>query len=225
MVLEFCENDGNTVVLNPRIIKKGNRFSMELTEKNCDLFLVIAKVPGGKVDLKDPEIQDALQRNARVFPDVTDLNILENIYVSCIKWSNYRINDYALDLSSRIAEYTVFACKELENENKIQIFVQDEDAACSAYVSLTVNYRLTKVSTEEKKKFFGSSRPAQIYYKIEFDEIQDYQDGSIVYTFNDSSLKYPVTGEMIKAGKAFIESGRGEPVFLSNASGLELKRL
>ena len=223
MELEFRRYDGSTAALNPRVERQGERFVIKLDEQNCDYFLVLSRTPGGRVDLQDENIQNALASKKDLFPLVQNEILTEHVMCSCIEWSDYRVNDYAIELSGRIAEYTIIGCK--EEQGKLIVFVPDEEVNCSARVSLTVSYRISMVQGDTGRRFFTKNVPRQAVYAVEFDPIPNYQDGGIIYHLEGLPWDYPITREMIERGKFYIAIGRGMPSFSAVVSGLELKQL
>lgn len=222
MKLAFRRYDGSTAALNPRVERHGEQFVMKFDEQNCDYFLLFSKIPGGRVDLQDERMQNALTAKKDLFPSVQNEALTENIMFSCIEWSDYRVNDYAIDLSGKIAEYTVIGCK--EEQDKLIIFVPDEELNCTASVSLTVTYRISQVQGEPSRRFFAKKVPQQAVYVIEFDPIPNYQDGGIIYRLEGLPWEYPITREMIEKGEFYIAAGHGSPSFSATVSGLELKQ-
>lgn len=223
MELEFRKYDGSTTAINPRIEKRGEQFIMKLNERDCEYFLLLSRTPGGKVDLNEPDIQNALAAIKKSLLNMQNERLTEEIRVSCIEWSDYRANDYAIDLSAQIAEYTVIACK--EEENKLIVFIPDEDISCTASVSLTVSYRINRVGNEKTAwRPFAKDVPKRSFYAVEFDEIPNYQDGGIIYNFDGVRWDYPITKEMIENGKFYIDAEYGTPRFSAKISGLELKQ-
>lgn len=223
MEIEFHRYDGGTVALNPRIERNGGQFVMKLDEQNCDYFLLLSRTPGGRVDLQDENMKRALVGKKDLFPSVQNEILTENVMFSCIEWSDYRVNDYAIDLSNRIAEYTIIGCK--EEQGRLIVFVPDADVNCTASVSLTVSYRISQVQGEPSRRLFSKNVPQQAVYVIEFDSIPNYQDGGIIYHLEGLSWDYPVTRGMIEKGKFYINAGHGMPKFSAAISGLELRQL
>lgn len=223
MELEFREYDGSIAALNPRIERSGDQLMMKLNEHGCDYFLVLSRIPGGYVDLHDMQIREELLKKQDFLPTVQDEPLTEEIAFSCVEWSDYRVNDYAIDLPNRIAEYTVVGCR--EEEGRLVVFMPEEGMSCSAKVSLTVSYRLVMISGEVSRRPFAKAAMQQSFYVAEFDDIPNYQDGEIVYTLEGSQWKYPITREMLGKKKLFIEAGCGIPKFSTAVSGLELKKV
>ncbi len=222
MELEFRKYDGSTVALNPRIERRGEALTMKLNEQNCDYFLLFSKMPGGSVDLQDKDIQNALMDRKDLFPAVQDETLTENVRFSCIEWSDYRVNDYAIHLSGRIAEYTVIGCR--QDRDRLIIFVPDEGVSCTVSVSLPVSYHIYQAASENSRSPFARNVPQQAYFAVEFDKIPNYQDGGIIYRLDGIPWDYPVTGEMLARDRFFIEAGHGMPRFSATVSGLELKQ-
>lgn len=223
MELEFHKYDGSTAALNPRIERRGEQFAMKLDECNCDYFILFCRSPSGRVDLKDKSIQNALEKKKDLFPEVKDEFLMENVMFSCIKWRDYRANDYAMDLYDRIGEYTVIGCK--EESDRMIIFVPDESVSCTARVLLTVSYRISEKVVRASQHLFGRRVQPQNVYVVEFFPISNYQDGGIVYNLKDMPWNYPITRKMIEKGRFYIDAGCGEPRFSATVSGLELKQL
>lgn len=225
MDIEFREHDGITIAQNPRIERLGNQRIIKLNEKNCDYFLVLAKTPGGYVDLRDPSIQQGVLGLKDLFPNVMDIRIADGVTVSCVDEVDYKINDYGGDsicIPNKIAEFTVVGCRE---ENGVFVVCIPEDGiSCTARVSLTVTYRITQVSGETAHRPFGNDLTRQTFFSVEFDDIPNYQDGGIVFRFEDNEMEYPITSEMIEHGRVFIEAGCGRPIFSSRIAGLELQQ-
>lgn len=222
MELEFRSYDGSTAALNPRVERHGEQFVMKLDERNCDYFLLLSKILGGRVDLQDERIQNALASKQDLFPSVQNETLTENVMFSCIEWSDYRVNNYAINLSGAIAEYTIIGCK--EEQDKLIVFVPDEDVNCTANVSLTVSYRISQMQGEPSRRLFAKKVPQQAVYVIEFDSIPNYQDGGIIYRLEGLPWDYPITREMIEKRKFYIAAGHGSPRFSATVSGLELKQ-
>lgn len=222
MELEFRDYDGDTVALNPRIERRGEQLIMKLNEQNCDYFLILSQTPGGRVDLHDMQLQEALVQKKDLLPAVQDEPLTEETAFSCIEWSDYRVNDYAIDLSNRIAEYAVFGCR--EEEGRLVVFLPEEGMSCWAGVSLTVSYRIVQISGDASRRHFAKSTVQQPFYAVEFDDIPNYQDGGIAYSFEGLPWKYPVTREMLGEKQLYIEAGYGIPRFFTTISGLELKK-
>ena len=222
MELEFQKYDGSTAALNPRIERRGGQLVMKLDERNCNYFLLLSKTPGGRVDLQDESIRNALEEKKELFPAVWNEPLTEDITFSCIEWSDYRVNDYAIELSSRIAEYTLIGCR--EEQGTLILFAPDEDMNCTARVSLTVSYHISQAAGETPRHFFARKVPQQSVYVVEFDPIPDYQDGGIIYHLNGLPWDYPVTREMIEKRKFYIDAGCGMPRFSAAIAGLELKQ-
>lgn len=221
MEIEFRKYDGSTTAINPRIEKRGEQFIMKLNEHNCEYFLLLSRTPAGKVDLNDSDIQNALAAIKNTLLEAQNERLTEEIFVSCINWSDYRANDYTIDLSARIAEYTVIACR--EEDSKLIVFIPDEDISCTARVSLTVSYRIYRVENEKKSwRPFVKEVPKQSFYVVEFDEIPNYRDGGIVYNFDGVLWDYPITAKMIENGKFYIDAECGMPKFFAKILGLEL---
>lgn len=222
MEIEFREYDGSTVALNPRIEHRGGRLTMKLNEQNCDYFLLFSRMPGGRVDLHEEEVQQAIVKAGELLPDVHDKYVTNEISFSCIEWSDYRVNDYAIELSNKIAEYTIAGCR--DENGRLVVYIPDEDISCTASVSLTVSYRISQINGVTARRLFGKEMPQQSFYAVEFDNIPDYQDGGIVFTFDGNEMEYPITAEMIEKGRVFIETGCGKPIFSTKICGLELQQ-
>lgn len=223
MELEFRKYDGTTAALNPRVEKRGEQLMMKLNEKNCDYFLLFSNGQGGRVNLQEAEIQAALQEKKNLFPDVKDERLQGNITFSCIEYSDYRVNDNAIDLPDRIVEYTVTGCR--EEQGRLIVFIPEEDTSCTASVSLTVAYRIFQVSLEPPKRFFSKEEPQKPFFAVEMEQVPNYQDGGIIYQLDGLEWKYPITGEMLENGRFYIEAGYGMPRFSTTVPGLELKQI
>ena len=225
MEIEFREHDGVTVAQNPRIEKLGSQRIIKLNEKNCDYFLVIAKTPGGYVDLSDSLIQNKIMAFKDSFPNVTDIRITDGVTLYCVDEVDYKINDFGGDsicIPNKIAEFTVVGCRE---ENGVFVIcIPEEGISCTARVSLTATYRITQVSGETSRRPFGKDLQQQSFFSIEFDDIPNYQDGGIVFKFEGTETEYPITAEMIEKGRVFIEAGYGRPIFSTKIAGLELQQ-
>ncbi|WP_026522519.1 hypothetical protein [Butyrivibrio sp. VCB2001] len=223
MDIEFRQYDGTATAKNPRIERRGEVFTLKFDEKDCEYFLLISRVPSGKVDLNNPDIQKALIDKKDRLINASNERLTEGTYFSLIEWSEYRVNDYAIDLPSQIAEYTLFGCN--EENGKYIIYIPNDEMSCTASIALTVGYRITQVSDGGgAPRFFGKKEPNRMYYAVEFDQIPNYQDGSIVYRFDDDKWSYPVTGKLIENGKFYIDGAAGMPRFFSMVSGLELRK-
>lgn len=223
MELEFCKYDGTTAALNPRIERRGEQFTMKLNEQNCDYFLLLSKTPGGRVDLREEAIQAALLGKKGLFPDARDERLAENITFSCVEYSDYRVNECAINLPAGIAEYTVAGCR--EEQGRLLIFLPEEGMSCTASVSLIVSYRISRVSEEAPRRFFGKAEPQKAFFAVEIDSVPNYQDGGIIYQLDGLEWDYPITCEMLENGRFYIEAGYGMPKFLAAVSGLELKQI
>lgn len=223
MELEFRKYDGSTAALNPRIERCGGQYIMKLNEQNCDYFLLLSRIPGGRVDLREEAIQNMLVDKKDLFPAVENETLVENVLFSCIEWSDYRVNDYAINLSSRIAEYTIIGCR--EEQGRLIIFVPDEEVSCTVSVSLTVSYHISQVTVETSRRPFGKERSQQAVYEITFDNIPNYQDGGIIYHLDGVQWDFPITRKMLENGRFYIETGCGVPRFSAKVSGLVLKQL
>lgn len=222
MNIKFMEYDGSTVAINPRIEHRGEQLTMKLNEQNCDYFLVFSRISGGKVDLSDSQLQDALMSVGEQIVGAKDLHLTGEIVFSCVEWSDYRVNDYAIELSNRIAEYTVTGCR--ADGDIFRIYVPSDDVSCTVSVSLTVTYRISQISGETVKRPFGKDLPQQSFFVVEFEDISNYQDGEIVYTFEGQEQEFPITKSMLENGRFFIEAGMGCPYFSTTVSGLELQQ-
>lgn len=223
MEFEFRKYDGSTTAINPRIERRGEQFTMKLNEQNCDYFLLLSRIPGGRVDLQDESIQKALVEKKAFFPSAQDETLMENIMFSYIEWSDYRVNDYAIDLSSRIAEYTIAGCR--QEQDSLIIFIPDGNMSCCASVSLTISYRVTQVTGKVSHRPFRRDVPQQSVFVVEFDDIANYQDGGIIYHLDGIEWNYPITRKMLENGRFYIEAGHGVPRFSTTVSGLELRQL
>ena len=225
MEIEFREHDGATVAQNPRIEKLGNQRIIKLNEKNCDYFLVIAKTPGGYVDLRDPLIQNGILTFKDSFPSVSEARIADGVTLSCVDEVDYKINDYGGDsicIPNKIAEFTLVGCRE---ENGVFVVcIPDDGISCTARVSLTATYRIAQVCGDTSHKPFGKNVQQQSFFSIEFNDIPNYQDGGIIIRFEGAEMEYPVTAGMIEQGRIFIEAGYGRPILLSKTAGLELQQ-
>lgn len=223
MELEFREYDGTTAALNPRIERRGEQLTMKLNEQNCDYFLLLSRTSGGCVDLQEEAIQDALLEKKHLFPDAEEERLKGDIVFSCIEYSDYRVNEYAINLPDRIAEYTIAGCR--EQHGRLIVFLPKEDMSCTASVSLTVTYRVSRISEEAPRRFFGREAPQKAFFAVEMDLVPNYQDGGIIYRLDGLDWNYPITRAMLENGKFYIEAGYGMPKFSAVVSGLELKQL
>ena len=223
MELEFRKYDGTTVALNPRIERRGEQLTMKLNEQNCDYFLLLSRAPGGCVDLQEKGIQAALLEKKNLFPDVRDERLQGHITVSCIEYSDYRVNECAIDLPDRIAEYTVAGCR--EEQGRLIIFLPEEGMSCTASVSLTVTYHISRASKEAPRRLFGKQEPQKAFFAVEMGPVPNYPDGGIVYQLDGLKWNYPITCEMLENGRFYIEAGYGMPKFSAAVSGLELKQI
>lgn len=223
MEFEFRKYDGSTTAINPRVERRGEQLTMKLNEQNCDYFLVLSRTPGGCVDLQDESIQKALVEKKNLFPGAQSEPLMANVTFSYIEWSDYRVNDYAIDLSNRIAEYTIVGCR--QERDCLIIFIPDGNMSCTARVSLTISYRVTRVETKASRRLFKKDVPQQSFFAVEFDKVADYQDGGIIYNLDGLEWNYPITRKMLENGKFYIDSGRGMPRFSTTILGLELKQL
>lgn len=222
MEFEFRKYDGSTTAINPRIERRGEQLAMKLNEQNCDYFLLLSGIPGGCIDLEDEIIQKALAEKKDFFPAARDETLMENVMFSYIEWSDYRVNDYAINLSGRIAEYTIIGCR--QEQDKLIIFIPDDNMSCTASVSLTVSYRITQVMGKVSHSPFRKDEPLQTFFAVEFDNIANYQDGGIIYNLDGIGWNYPITRKMLENGKFYIEAGCGMPRFSTTILGLELRQ-
>lgn len=223
MELEFCKYDGSTTAINPRIERCGEQLIMKLNEQNCDYFLLFSKTPEGRVDLRNEIIQKALMEKKDFLLSARNEILTENVIFSCIEWSDYRVNNYAVNLSNRIAEHTIIGCR--EEQGRIIIFMPDDDMSCTASVSLTVPYRISQVTGKISRRPFAKNVSPQTFFAVEFDVIADYQDGGIIYNLDEVEWDYPITRKMLENGRFYIEAGHGMPRFSATVSGLELRKL
>lgn len=226
MEIEFREHENITVAQNPRIERIGNQCVIKLNEKNCDYFLVLAKTPGGRVDLSNPSIQQEILKFQGSFPEVTDIKLDGGISLSCVDEVDYKINDFggnSICIPNKIAEFTVVGCR--EENGKFLISIPDEGVSCTARVSLTATYRIRQINGEVAHRPFGKDAPQQSFFVVEFDDIPNYHDGGIVFTFDGRDLEYPITSEMIEQGRIYIETGYGIPTFSTRVDGLEIQQV
>lgn len=223
MELEFREYDGSTVVLNPRVERSGDKNIMKFNEKNCDYFLLFSTTSENSMNLRDDMIQDAVRSKGNLLPDVRDMVLMEDVAFSCIEWSDYKVNDCALDLPDRAAEYMVIGCR--EENGRLAVYIPDDDMNCMARVSLTVSYRISQIAGESSRRLFAKKVPQKSYFVVEFDDIPDYRDGGIIYRLDGLDWDYPITRKMLENGKFYIEAGYGTPRFMTVAAGLELRQL
>lgn len=226
MELEFREYDGSCYALNPQIERRADQLIMKLDEQSCTHFLLFSRTPNGIVDLNDSGLQEQLLKNQGTLLDAMDEPLLEDVAVSCISYRDYRMNDYAVNLPQRIAEYTVIGCRLAKQEapEKLRVFIPQPQMSYSANVSLTVSYRISPYSSEDSRIIPGKRAAAQMLCVVEFDDIPSYQDGEIIYKIEGIPYKFPITRDMVGGKKLYINTAMGMPKFETTVSGLVLKQ-
>lgn len=226
MELEFREYDGSCFALNPRIERRADQLIMKLDEQSCTHFLLFSQTPNGTVDLNVPSLQEQLINNKDALLDATDEPLSDDIAVSCISYKNYRMNDYAINLPQRIAEYTVVGCKlaKLEEPQRLRIFIPQPQMSFSANVSLTAYYRVSPYAGDESRIIQGKHGINQPLCVVEFDDIPNYQDGGIVYRIEGIPYAFPITRDMVGGKKIYIDASSGLPKFETTVSGLVIKK-
>lgn len=225
MELEFRDYDGSCFALNPRIERRADQLVMKLDEQSCTHFLLFSRTPNGIVDLNDPALQGQLRNNQGLLLEAIDEPLSEDVAVSCISYRNYRMNDYAINLPQRIAEYTVVGCRlaKQESPEKLRVFIPQPQMSYSANVSLTVHYRVSPCSGEDGRLISGKRAAGQPFCVVEFDDIPNYQDGGIVYRIEGIPYKFPITRAMVGGKRLYIDAAMGIPQFETTVSGLSLK--
>lgn len=226
MELEFREYDGSCYALSPRIERRADQLIMKLEEQSCTHFLLFSRTPNGIVDLSKPELQERLLKSQETLLDAVDEPLLEDVAVSCVSYRDYRMNDYAVNLPQRIAEYTVIGCRLAKHESpeKLRVFIPQPQMRYSANVSLTVSYRLSPYSGEDSRTIPGKRTAARMLCVVEFDEIPNYQDGGIIYRIEGVPYKFPITRDMVGGKKLYIDAAMGMPKFETTVSGLILRQ-
>lgn len=226
MELEFRDYDGSCYALNPRIERRADQLVMKLDEQSCTHFLLFSRTPNGIVDLSDSELREQLLKSREALLDAVDKPLSEDIAVSCISYRDYRMNDYAVNLPQRIAEYTVMGCRlaRQESPEKLRVFIPQPQMSCSANVSLTVSYRISPYSGEDGRMIPGKRAAAQMLCAVEFDDIPNYQDGGIIYRIEGIPYQFPITREMVGGKKLYIDTAMGMPKFETTVSGLVLRQ-
>lgn len=219
MEIQFQEYDGSFYALNPRIVRESNQLTMKLDEQSCTHFLLFSRVPAGAADLSDPETQALLRAMADRLLDAEDELLTEDTTVRCVSYRDYRMNNYAVELPGRIAEYTVYGCRFLRSQETLCVALPQRQMCRSAIVSITVSYRLDFLSGTEGK--YGRQRPC---YAARFEKVPSYPDGGVVYTLDDLPFQFPITREML-GETVYIDAGRGAPKFQTTVSGLNLKKI
>ena len=226
MDIKFQEYDGSCFALNPRIERRADQLIMKLDEQSCTHFLLFSRTPSGKVDLNDKNLQEQLTKISDTLIDLQDEPLSDDIAVSCVSFRNYRMNNYAVDLPQRIAEYTVIGCRlnRHEDPEKLMVYIPQPQMSFSANVSLTVRYRMTPYDGDGSKIIPGKRTEQKSLYLVEFDDIPNYQNGGIVYRIEGLPYQFPITREMVGGKKLFIDISAGMPRFETTVSGLVLKQ-
>lgn len=224
MQVEFRDGSGEVLAINPHIERAGDEFKMKLTAQNCEYLLVVADTQGEKADWRDSGLQEAITKLAGIekIAYTSPARITDTLSVFCTDQYAYRFDGFAIKLPNRIATYTVIGCS--SKDGVMIAHLPGPSVNCSASVALTVGYSLSRMGADAPKKAFGRDIPEHAYYAAVFDDVANYKDGNIVYSFDGREAQYPVTAAMLGGRQIFIDASAGEPRFRALVSGIELKR-
>ena len=228
MDIERIESDSSVYALNPQIERRGDgTIILKLDEYGCTYFLLLTTRSGKSIDVFDEKILDSIREKIKGVAGKEQLislreeRILEGIKISCYGYNQYKMCGNAIELPNRAAEYYVLGCR--ISGGVLRIYMPEKCANCSACVSITVNYRCKKATVEESKRILSKDIISRDYFVVEFEDIPNYNDGDIFYSFDGIPWRFPITEEMIKKKRFFIETMAGRPKFESAVSGLELR--
>lgn len=227
MKIIFQEYNGNAYALNPRIERDQNQLSLTFDEQACSHFLLFTHRPGDILNLREELMQEQLYSLGENLLSTENQKLSNTIAVRCIPYHEYRmINNRSIKLAERIAGYTIFGCQMMRQYDPEQFHIILPQAHMSNYINVSVDvpYRISYVPENDGMR--GAYRhSAQAFYVVQFEDVDNYQDGAVVYTLDNMPIPIPITKEMLGGKKLYIDAGMGAPKFQTAISGFNLKKL
>lgn len=175
------------------VVERTDRIQWECTDNTISLFIVIKSFFGETLDLEDEIVQNRIyeyfeqigNRDKFHIPDVGDVYIVNSISGKTIK------------ISQEAATYSVFACRDLGNGNRVIYYYPkngDKIERIKETYRFSVDHSLSiNIKREVCRKKFRFEK----VIKINIDMIENYINGMLYYTVKGSKTKYPITKELL----------------------------
>ncbi len=223
MVINYKDHNNFFYAKLPKI---DTQKRMTFQNKNCTHFLIISASVDDELDiLKNGMIERISESDYD--PDSADVKSIKQYKLRFVKQSSYVAIGNFVQMDDRSSAHSVYGCVYNKNEGVLNIFIPDKLEDSQVFVPYNVKYSVKRHMTEPKSGFLGIGKKAAEftgYYRVNIENLQDYQNGSIYYTVG--SLNYFVTKEML--GKnIFIKAGRGneEPAIKTTNKSITLIKM
>lgn len=219
MIINYENHDGYFYARNPRIDLQ-RRLTFDC--RNCSHYLIISGTMDDEFNILKNGIIDEIQNDnmAVVTGDVVNIGKYK---IRFVKHSTYVAVDY-VQMDSKSSGYAVYGCKYLNDEDKLNIFIPKNIDEIVVSIPKTVRYKMKREMTEAKPGILGiGKKEAKFtgYYSVCFDDIQEYENGSIYYIVD--GYNYYISQEML--GTKFYIRVNNEPVFYSTVKSLKLLKV
>ena len=223
MKVQFDSASDSNYAMNPQTEKRAGRRLMRMSQHGCTHFLIISSPLNVQVDLKDPVFQNRLaQMSDNLLSAVeSPLPGQEDVVVTCVSYMVFRRDNEYIELPDKAANYAVCGCHFCRDGEVLCILLPTSGIRYRTSVAVELHYTM-KPYLKVTKRVLRTECERTPFYEANFEKINSYIDGSVVYMIGQKPYKFVVTGQML--GKSFLIRTDGDvPKFESTTPGIILR--
>jgi hypothetical protein len=213
MEIRFLYVDDRHYVMNTR--KSKNSAALQWDQEGGTHLLILSGAFGCEMDIAANEFREYLTDALQQLLEGRTAMLQNEIRATLITKSRHVQNGLQYSINNKPASYAVFCCVLVQDEDRLFVYVPQDDG-CQHVARIRQDVRYT---VEDAVKGLLRRRTGNLIVTVLLEEggADDYEDGSLFYSFPSVSYQYPIMKSMIDA--PFLLTNPVEELHIGSKNG------